>query len=127
MCDDIMQEVSGLQPDRNRGILSGYRRFCLKGEDYPAVVPDAAGRVDGVIYSNLTGMAWDRLDRFEGEMYDRRIVEVRTDDDRLLEAATYVLKAQYHDHLDPVEWDFRVFLKRGKARFLKQYSGYRAL
>ena len=127
MCDDIMRHVSGLQLSGARGTLSGYRRFCLNGEDYPAMVPVADGRVRGVVYAGVDRTAWDRLDRFEGEMYARRIVTVRLDDGRALDAATYILQPQFQDRLGDAEWDYDAFLRDGKARFLRQYAGYRAL
>jgi gamma-glutamylcyclotransferase (GGCT)/AIG2-like uncharacterized protein YtfP len=127
MCDDIMQHVSGMPLAGAQGTLAGYRRFCLKGEDYPAMVPDPGGRVRGVIYLGLTPLAWDRLDRFEGEMYARQTVTVRLDDGRVMDAATYILRPTYRDRLEDTEWDYAAFLKVGKARFLRGYAGYQAL
>lgn len=127
MCDDIMNHVSGLQLTGAQGTIAGYRRMGLKGEDYPAMVAQTGGRVRGVVYGGLTPAAWDRLDRFEGEMYARRVVTVRMDDGRVLDTAAYILRPQFHDRLTDSEWDYAAFLKDGKARFLRQYAGYQAL
>lgn len=127
MCSDIMQDVSGLQLDRAQGTLAGYRRFCLKDEDYPAMVPDSGGSVSGVVYFDVTPPAWERLDRFEGDMYARQRVQVNTADGRVVDVATYILLPAFHDRLVRVDWDFDLFLSVGKTRFVRRYGGYRAL
>lgn len=127
MCDDIMQEVSGCRLSHGPGILQGYSRRSVKGEYYPGLVPDNEGRVEGVVFRNVPDSAWDRLDRFEGEMYARRPVRIELNDGATLPAAVYVVKPQFRDHLEPSEWNFADFLRTGKARFQKNYRGYQAL
>jgi len=127
MCDDIMREVAGCPLSHGTGTLKGYRRRSVKGEHYPALVPDEDGRVDGVVYHNVPASAWDRLDRFEGELYERRRVRIELDNGTALHAAAYVVKPEYLDHLEPFEWDFAEFLRNGKARFQKHYKGFRIL
>jgi gamma-glutamylcyclotransferase (GGCT)/AIG2-like uncharacterized protein YtfP len=127
MCDDIMQEVSGCRLSHVPGIVKGYSRRSVKGEYYPALVLDEDGRVDGVVYHNVSASAWDRLDRFEGELYARRRVQIELNDGTALRAAAYVVKPEYLDRLEPSEWDFAEFLRNGKAKFQKHYKGYRSL
>jgi hypothetical protein len=90
-------------------------------------VPDAKGRVDGLVYMDVPHSSWVRLDRFEGEMYERSIVQVEMEDGSILPAATYVALPEFLDRLDPSEWDFAGFLRTGKASFRRGYSGYRSL
>jgi gamma-glutamylcyclotransferase (GGCT)/AIG2-like uncharacterized protein YtfP len=127
MCDDIMQEVSGCRLSQVPGILIGYSRRSVKGEYFPGLVPDEEGRVEGVVYSNVPDSAWDRLDRFEGEIYARRLVRIELNDGATLPAAAYVVKPQFLNHLEPSEWNFADFLRNGKANFQKKYKGYKAL
>jgi len=126
MCDDIMQEVSGLRVRSVPGTLKGYSRRSVKSQKYPGVLPDESGSVEGVVYLNVLNLAWDRLDRFEGEMYARQIVEVEVNDGARLRAETYVVKPNFLDHLDQTDWDFADFLRNGKASFQRHYKGYRA-
>lgn len=127
MCDDIMLEVSGCETSCVRGTLKGYCRRSVKGEYYPAIVPDVDGNVDGVVYLNLPGSAWERLDRFEGEMYSRELVRIAVNNEETINAATYVLKPAFKDHLDQSDWSFSDFLCNGKANFQKSYKGYQSL
>ena len=127
MCNDIMEEISGSHLSPVSATLKGYRRMRVKGEHYPALVPDADGRVDGVVYLNVSGTSWDHLDRFEGEMYSRKIVQVEFNDGRAVPAETYVARVEFMDYLVDAEWDFVEFLRKNKGSFRRTYKGYRAL
>jgi len=127
MCGDIMHEVSGVCCSPLPATLKGFRRHSVRGEHYPAIVPDEEGRVDGLVYRDVPEAAWVRLDRFEGEMYERSIVQVEMKDGSILPAATYVTLPKFLDRLDPSGWDFAEFLRTGKTSFRRGYGGYRSL
>lgn len=127
MCEDIFRDVSGMSLSGEPGVLRGYRRGCIRGETYPAIVPDAGASVPGVIYAQVPDAAWDRLDRFEGELYARRSVEIQKADGSMSPADVYALKPEFIDHLGPEEWDYDDFLRYGKSAFQKGYQGYRSL
>ena len=127
MCDDIMREASGCRLSHVPGTLKGYTRRAVKGEQYPALVPDAGGQVEGVVYRDVPDAAWDRLDRFEGEMYVRQGVRIELQEGGTLLAGVYVAQPEFLDHLDESDWDLADFLRHGKASFQKDYKGYRSL
>ena len=127
MCDDIMHEASGFRLSGVPGTLAGYSRRAVKDEHYPAIVPDEKGRVEGVVYRNVVASAWDRLDRFEGEMYARQVVRIELIDGSDLFAATYVLEPEFRYRLESSGWDFAYFLRYGKVNFQRQYKGNQLL
>ena len=127
MCDDIMREVSGCRLSHVPGTLKGYSRWSVKGEYYPALVPDEEDRVEGVVYRCVPNSGWDRLDRFEGEMYARKLVQIELIDGVTLLAATYVVQPEFLDHLDQSGWDFADFIRNGKASFQMNFKGYQSL
>jgi gamma-glutamylcyclotransferase (GGCT)/AIG2-like uncharacterized protein YtfP len=127
MCNDIMAEISESHLSHISATLRGYRRICVKGEHYPALVPDVEGCVEGVVYLNVPGSAWARLDRFEGEMYSREIVQVERNDGLNMPAETYVARDEFMDDLVEIEWDFADFLRKYKESFCRSYKGYRAM
>jgi gamma-glutamylcyclotransferase (GGCT)/AIG2-like uncharacterized protein YtfP len=127
MCDDIMRSVAGCALSHTHAVLRDYRRFSVKGEDYPALVASEGGLVEGVVYHDIPDTAWLRLDRFEGEMYERRFVNVVLADGMTETAHTYIIRFEFEGRLDSTEWDFEAFLRSGKNRFETQYPGYGAL
>lgn len=127
MCNDIMAEISGLNLSRVSAVLRGYRRICVKGEHYPALVLYPEGYVEGFVYLNVPDQTWPRLDRFEGEMYSRGPVQVESRNGDILSAETYIARTEFMDCLLDIEWDFEEFLRNHKESFRSSYKGYRAL
>ena len=124
MCEEIMQEVSGSRLPRAEALLKGFRRRRVRDEEYPGIVPCKGGLVRGVVYRDIPQEAWDRLDRFEGNLYTRHAVCVWLEGSRRLQAQTYVICPEHRDVLTGYDWSFETFLRRGKARFRNSYKGY---
>jgi gamma-glutamylcyclotransferase (GGCT)/AIG2-like uncharacterized protein YtfP len=127
MCDDIMATVSGCPVAGVPARLPGYRRHPVAGEDYPGVVADPAGVVEGRLHRALDAAALARLDAFEGELYERRQVTVNPVGGAGTTAWCYIVRAQFRDRLLDGDWDFEAFLAVGKARFMARYVGFSAL
>jgi hypothetical protein len=124
MCEDIMRAVSGHAAVHEAAELAGYSRHPVTGEHYPGIRPQAAGRVVGVLYRDLPAAAFDRLDAFEGSQYQRRTACVALRDGTEIVAETYVFRPEFARLLGAGDWDFKAFLRTGKARFEAQYLGY---
>lgn len=127
MCEDIMAEVAGLRLGCTPAILAGYWRFLVKDEQYPGVIEAPTGMVAGIVYHGLTPEAWSRLDRFEGEMYDRWPVTVRYENNTEITVDCYVFRSEFAHRLTATEWDYAAFLRGGKALFQSQYCGFKAI
>lgn len=122
-----MTEVAGMRLPSAPATLHGYRRFLVKDEHYPGVVAQAGGLVSGIVYHGLGAESWQRLDRFEGEMYERRPVSVRYSDGREAMVDCYLFRPEFAHRLSSTEWDFAAFLQKGKSLFQHQYSGFKVI
>ena len=123
-CADIMAEVTGMQGSGVSAVLSGYTCYQVRNESYPAIAACPNGVVQGLLYEDIPPAVWDRLDRFEGGMYVRTQVIV-TSRGESIPAQTYVIADSHLDLLEPVEWNYDCFLRKGKQTFLQTYPGYR--
>ena len=124
MCAAIMREVSGLSTTQMAGVVKDYSRRAVKGECYPALVADDGSQVDGVVYCGISAVAWNRLDRFEGELYSRRLVAVELNDGSITDAFTYVIRPNFRRMLSEKDWDYAAFLQDGIVGFKRRYCGY---
>jgi len=79
------------------------------------------------LYLDVPASVWERLDSFEGEMYARRTVSIEMDCGGRLTAETYIVRQEYVDNLEEVEWDFSEFLSSGKSKFRAGYVGYHSI
>ncbi len=127
MDPEIMTRVCGAVYRPQNAVLHDYVRRIVSGEVYPAVAHKEGQRVDGLVYFGLTIHAWDRLDRFEGDLYLRQAVTVIDDVDQPIDAQTYVIAEPYRHRLSEKAWDYAEFTKHNKQLFQTRYSGYRVL
>jgi hypothetical protein len=90
--------------------LEGYARFRVRGRVYPAIVAAAGSEVPGVLYTGLDAAELERLDFYEGDLYERREVAVWAGA-VAQRAATYVLRPELRHELSDEPWDFAGFLR----------------
>ena len=127
MCEDIMATVAGARFHGTPAVLAGYRRFLVKGEQYPGVVAVANGTVAGMVYRNISQKGWLRLDRFEGAMYNRTPVTVLFDNKTEGLVHCYLFRPEFFDRLTSTEWEYDTFLRGGKTLFQNRYGGFKAI
>jgi gamma-glutamylcyclotransferase (GGCT)/AIG2-like uncharacterized protein YtfP len=126
MCEDIMSAVVGGPLPCQPAILPDFQRLTMKDEQYPGVVPLSGGRVEGIVYQGIEEQGWNRLDRFEGEIYSRNRVVIRyPEDDGEETVCCYVVKPEYRQLLTTTPWDFKAFLQHGKKIFQTRYLGFK--
>jgi len=122
-----MSFVSGQAVHGEPALLENHVRHPVRNAEYPGMVPQPGERVAGVVYRGLSAAALDRLDRFEGEMYERRRVRLTDAAGNALDAWSYVFRPEFASLLLPGDWSFEAFLADGKARFEARYMGFDAL
>lgn len=127
MCEEIFFSVTGIPLPCSRGQLQEYSRHPVAGQLYPGILPKKGATVDGLVYFDLPERLWSCLDRFEGEMYERRLVRVECRNDRKMAAWAYVVRPRFIPCLDKGKpWNFHNFLAVGKKTFQQDYQGYTA-
>ena len=125
MSEAIMRQISGQLIKGEAATLNNFRRLAILGEEYPAVIAAAGYQVDGLLYDGLSEEAWERLDAFEGDEYQRQQVQLTTANGVIRHADVYIFKQEYHHRLSDQEWDFTRFINQGgRERFEARYPGY---
>lgn len=122
---DIMSHVSGVTGRGTNAVLEGYARYRVSGEQYPGIVPEGGGKVEGMVYFDISADQVRRLDIFEGEMYSREKIKVKiVGENTTAEVMAYVVKPEHVHFLTRKPWDFEGFLKEGKRLFEEDYYGF---
>lgn len=107
--------LSGCSP---RGaVLSGYRRVCVAGATYPALVADLDHHVEGLIVSRITELEASRLKRYEGKDYEMLTHDVQVGGNVVEGVRVFVPKETLP--LTEELWDFKRWQVQEKKRFLK--------
>ena len=122
MYERVWSRVVTGQYARQNGVVQGFRRLQVKNEHYPGLVK-RKGRVEGVVYFAVSAADMARLDRFEGELYRREVVEVTCGDGKRVPAAVYLIRDQFKNGLGG-EWSPAQFEQHGLAEFEAKYVGF---
>jgi len=124
MIPAVMYAVTARHFRFNKVVLRGYARFTVKGESYPGIVPATAAITEGIIYLNVDEASLERLDIFEGDLYQRTPVGVEAEGEKILNAETYVIKPEYRGFLSSKAWDAKEFAQKDLEAFLETYQGF---
>lgn len=126
MFPSILQAVTGTWAQQSRpALLSAFTRRQVRGQAYPAIVPQPMARVDGCVYLGLPEQCLLRLDAFEGPEYRReRHILVRADGLRVV-AWCYVFRPELRRRLLPEDWDPAGFRDRHLKHYLDELNDAR--
>lgn len=89
---DILTTVLGRVPaasDREVAFVRGWRRVFVAGRPYPMLIPQAGGRVEGLLVSGLGDRDCGRLAFYEGWEYVTAPVSIRTLSGRSVETEMF--------------------------------------
>lgn len=116
---EVMTAVAGRAYAATPATLGGFARVCVRDAVYPGAVEEAGAEIRGVLYRDVDEAALVRLDRFEGEMYERRRVTVTCDDDPTETVAyVYLVMRAHQGRLDRRPWDPERFRRDHLASYL---------
>ncbi|BCX89971.1 hypothetical protein MIN45_P2345 [Methylomarinovum tepidoasis] len=73
----LCRRLVGRRMGERPAVLCGYRVRPVQGADYPALVPCPKRIVGGLLLTGLRPRDLQRLDRYEGGEYRRRLALVR--------------------------------------------------
>jgi len=121
---DVMYDVTAREFRFKKAILRGYARFMVKGESYPGIIPLTDAVTEGIIYFDVDESSLERLDAFEGDLYQRTPILAEMKRGEICNAETYVVKPKFRNHLSSSEWNIKEFTQKHLDAFLKTYSGF---
>ena len=121
---DVMYAVTTRKFRFIDATLRGYARFTVKGASYPGIIPTTEAVTEGIIYFDVDALSLERLNAFEGDLYQRTPIQAETEEGKVLNAETYVVKPEYRDYLSLQKWDVKEFVQNSLTAFLNTYQGF---
>lgn len=115
----IFAQIVGRHLKAEPAILAGYARYRVQERAYPAIVEQPGAHVEGLVYGGLSSTELERLDLYEGELYERRLVTLpRAGVD--MHAHAYVLRSALRHLLSSDAWDLGAFTRDHLNDYLNQ-------
>jgi gamma-glutamylcyclotransferase (GGCT)/AIG2-like uncharacterized protein YtfP len=122
----VIRSVIGRVPEWCPAAINGYRRLEVAGEKFPGLVRESAdGQVEGILYSNISELEWERLTAFEDDFYELEQVSVVCAEGERL-ALAYVVPPSRRSILSERPWNADFFRKEYLARFPQDASELRS-
>jgi gamma-glutamylcyclotransferase (GGCT)/AIG2-like uncharacterized protein YtfP len=119
MYRDVFRRVVRGRYRQSIAVLDGYRRKSIRGEDYPGIVNDPDGTVEGIVWFEVSASDILRLDEFEADEYQRVPAIVRDRSGQTVRVEVYRIRETHVHILEDVDWNREEFEHHGKARFQK--------
>lgn len=105
----IITYVIGRVPHKMAARLPDYVRYRIRDADYPGIFPKKDCEVDGCLFSGITEGELVLLDRYESDLYERRIVNVRLTEGNSALAFAYVLPPAHESVCTEELWDLNQY------------------
>jgi len=118
---EVIAQVVGRSWPSSPALLEGYARYRVNDKPYPAIVEAPGAQVHGSLYSGVTQRELERLDDYEGELYERCSLRVWVGT-RALDAFTYLLRREYRALLSAELWELADFEREHLASYLSRIS-----
>lgn len=120
---EVVQIITG---QRLRGVparLEGHARYLLREQAYPGLVREDGARVSGTLYMDLDEVIMARIDEYEDTCYERRTLQVATENGMSFPAQAYVVPENARDLLSDRLWDRERFIREELDSFLRCLVG----
>lgn len=124
---EVVRAVTGRRLVGRPAVLEGYERRCLRGRTYPGIARAVGRSTAGLLFPALEPRVLELLDDFEGALYERRVLTVKTPSDgRSHRAQAYVVSEARADLLTARPWDGTEFAAKHLAAFLARCERFRS-
>jgi gamma-glutamylcyclotransferase (GGCT)/AIG2-like uncharacterized protein YtfP len=118
---EILVQLLGRTLPAAHAVLAGYRCFRVADKPYPAIIATPGASVSGLIHSGVSEIELAHLDRYEGELYERRLVDLQTATG-VVPGFAYVLRADHREQLGSEGWDLASFRRDHLAHYLEELA-----
>jgi gamma-glutamylcyclotransferase (GGCT)/AIG2-like uncharacterized protein YtfP len=127
MFPEIWQAVVGRSFETVEGNAAGFEVFRVRDAVFPGITAGTGGcSAAGVVYLDVDPVSMDRLDRFEGVFYERRVIAVDCVDGLRRMAEAYIVPAANRSGLMSEPWGRETFLASGGLeQFVSRFAGFR--
>ncbi len=106
---ELIEKLTGEKFSLIPAVLHGFRRFAVKGSDYPAIVPEENSKVTGMLVMDVDAKSMKMLAYFEGDEYRKEDVVV-VSENKKFNATSFVWNEDLK-LLEKYDWDFQKFKK----------------
>lgn len=118
LSSEIIKTLTGKSFNTTTAVLLGYKRYCIKDGDYPAIIYSEDSDTTGKVIENVDDLSLDIISFYEGDEYEKKKVTVLLNG-QLKDVLTFVWVGRT-EILEDRGWDYPYFQKN----FLDEYLNF---
>ncbi len=104
MLPEVLEAVTGRTFPWQAATLEGHARYRVRSAVFPALIPMPGERVEGRLFEGVDRATLERLDRYEGNYYERRQLHVQLGSRATCPAHVYIFQDRYRSLLIFEPW-----------------------
>jgi len=116
---EMVEKLCGKTVEMKQASLPGYKRFAVKGAEFPAIVKDETSKVEGKLILNLSKKDLDILTFYEGDEYECTPVEVQTEKEEIILAHAFTWIAGLEKLFD-FDWNAKTFEEEALKLYINE-------
>ncbi len=117
---ELVEKLTGKYFVSVPAVLDGYKRFTVKGCDYPAIIHNKKSNVEGRLILNVDNMSLKILTFFEGDEYEKETVWVLTGTKKM-EALAFIWRNDLL-YLEDFDWNKDSFRESSLSLYLEKIA-----
>lgn len=118
LSSEITEKLTGKTFKTFPVVLAGYRIYCVKNCDYPAIISELGAETKGKILLNVDDSALKIFSNYEGDEYEKKVVKVLFNN-KYEDALAFVWSKEHH-LLENRNWDFEDFQNNRLKFYLEE-------
>lgn len=119
MLPDVWAKIVGRQAESVDAFIVHFACRRLRGAKYPGLRPQAGACTPGTLYRGVDDRDFERLDRYEGAVYQRRLLPVWLASRKREMAWCYTLRKPYLRRLTQESWSPEHFARTHLKAYLE--------
>ncbi len=115
---EIVKKLTGKLFKTSPAVLKGYKRYCVKECDYPAVIQQNDAETIGLVLENIDDLSLDIISFYEGDEYEKMQLTVNMNG-KSTDVLTFVW-VNGNELLDKKKWNLQKFEKTSLQYYLNK-------
>jgi len=115
---EIVKKLTGKLFKTSPAVLKGYKRYCVKECDYPAVIQQNDVETIGLVLENIDDLSLDIISFYEGDEYEKMQLTVNMNG-KSTDVLTFVW-VNGNELLDKKKWNLQKFEKTSLQYYLNK-------
>ena len=116
--DEVWNEIVGSSRNKKLAKAHGWTRYYINNKLYPGLRYSEDSVVEGLLINDLTQQHWSKLDKFEDDLYTRKLIEVILENNTRVRCHAYIVEQTAYKYLSSVPWEPEKFKQVELEKFM---------